>query len=31
MIEPVSDEEAERVADELIGPPVDSHVSRAYR
>ncbi len=26
----VSDAEAERVADELLGAPVDTHVSRAY-
>lgn len=27
----ISDEEAAEVADALVGPPVDSHVSRAYR
>lgn len=26
----VGHEEAEAIADELLGPPVDSHVSRAY-
>lgn len=29
-IDPVSDDEAARVADELLGPPVASHVTRAY-
>lgn len=26
----VTDDELERAGDELVGPPVDSHVSRAY-
>lgn len=31
MSEYVSDAEANAVADALLGPPVDSHVSRAYQ
>lgn len=27
----MSDDDIERVANEIVGPPIDSHVSRAYR